>query len=264
MVKLKKRRLTYILIFCLWAAASNAASLKTVIIISIDALHPAALNAGATPAIYKEMRQGDYTLDGYSTNPPKTLISHTAMCTGLPPAESGKLDNQWQPGEPTIKRKTIFHSAKRHGFQTGYFYSKQKLGFLVNDAVDVHRWSRDDAIDLAEAFVKKPGRHFVFLHVSGLDFVGPEFGWLSPEYMEELSYIDEYLKPVIRLVKDQKNYVIIITSDHGGHDKIHGSQHPDDFRLPIVVNSDRMDFRSIRNSKYVVTDLKSILNRSLR
>ena len=261
---MNKRTFTYILIFCLWAVASNAASLKNVVIISIDALHPAALNAGTTPTIYGEMRQGAYTLEGQSTNPPLTLISHAAMFTGLGPDKSGKADNQWQPGEPTIERRTIFNSARQKGFQTGFYYSKQKLGYLVNEAVDVYRWSRDDAIDLAEAFVRKPGRHFVFLHVSGLDFVGPEHGWLSKEYMEELSYIDEYLTPLIRLVKEQKNFVIIVTSDHSGHGKIHGSQHPDDFRLPFVIHSDRMKFGSIQNSKYDVTDLKDILNRILQ
>ena len=261
---MRKRTVIYILTICLWAVVLNAASLKNVMIISIDALHPAALNETTTPVIYKEMRAGSYTLNGFSTNPPKTLVSHIAMFTGLLPDEDGQLDNQWQPGEATINRPTIFNSAKRSGFLTGYFYSKQKLGYLVNASVDFHRWSRDNAIDRAEAFIKKPGRHFVFLHVSGLDFVGPEYGWLSAEYMEELSYIDEYLTPIIRSVKEQKNYLIIITSDHSGHDKIHGSQHPDDFRLPFIIHSDRMDFESIQNSKYSVTDLKDILNRILQ
>jgi predicted AlkP superfamily pyrophosphatase or phosphodiesterase len=260
---LHKRTFTYILIFCLWAVASNATSLKNIIIFSIDALHPAALNARATPTIYKEMREGAYTLDGYSTNPPKTLISHTAMFTGLTPEKNGKMDNQWQSGEPTIQRKTIFDNAKRHGFQTGYFYSKEKLGYLVSDAVDVHRLSRDGSIDLAEAFVGKSGRHFVFLHVSGLDFVGPEYGWLSAEYQEELSYIDDYLTPIIRSVKEQKNYLIIITSDHAGHDKIHGSQHPDDYKLPFIIHSDIMKLKNIQNSRYSVADLKDILDRVL-
>ncbi len=89
-------------------------------------------------------------------------------------------------------------------------------------------------------------------------------GGCLPEYMEELSYIDEYLTPLIRFVKEQKNYLIIITSDHGGHKKIHGSQHPDDFRLPFVIHSDRMKFGSIQNSKYFVTDLKAIVNRVLK
>lgn len=262
--RILKKILAPIGIIFFWAVASNAASLQNIVIISIDALHPAALNAGTAPTLYGEMQQGAYTLEGQSTNPPLTLISHTAMFTGLGPDKSGKSDNQWQPGEPTVARQTIFNSAKQKGFQTGFYYSKQKLGYLVNEAVDVYRWSRDDAIDLAEAFARKPGRHFVFLHVSGLDFVGPAHGWLSPEYMEELSYIDEYLTPLIRIVKEQKNYLIIITSDHGGHERIHGSQHPDDFRLPFVIHSDRMEFESIQNSSYDVTDLKDILNRILQ
>ena len=101
------------------------------------------------------------------------------------------------------------------------------------------------------------------MHVSGLDFVGPEDGWLSAEYMEELSYIDEYLAPLIRLAKQQKNYLIIITSDHGGHDKIHGSQHPDDFKLPFITHSDKMKFENIQNTRYSVTELKDILDRVL-
>jgi len=104
----------------------------------------------------------------------------------------------------------------------------------------------------------------VFLHVSGLDFVGPEFGWLSKEYMEELSYIDEYLTPIIRSVKEQKNYLIIITSDHGGHDKIHGSQHPDDYKLPFITHSDIMKVKNIQNTRYSVAELKDILGRVLK
>jgi phosphopentomutase len=125
------------------------------------------------------MTEGTYTLDGYSTNPPKTLISHTAMFTGL-------------------------------------------------------------------------------------DYVGPEYGWSTAEYMEELSYIDDYLAPIIRLVKQQKNYLIIITSDHGGHDKIHGSQHPDDYKLPFITHSDIMKLKTIQNTRYSVTELEDILDRVLK
>ncbi len=176
-------------IIFLFGAAVQSGGLKNVVIISIDALHPDALNKTPVPTLQKLMKSGAYTLDGRSTNPPKTLISHTAMFTGMKPAENGKTDNSWKPGQARIDKTTIFNDARSHGFRTGYFYSKKKLGYLVNDAVDMHEWSLDDAIDLAEAFIKTPGRHFVFLHVSGLDFVGPEYGWLSPEYMEELSYI---------------------------------------------------------------------------
>ena len=118
-----KKVLAPIAIIFFGAVASSAGSLQKVVIISIDALHPAALNAGTTPTIYGEMRQGAYTLDGQSTNPPLTLISHSAMLTGRSPDKSGKSDNQWQPGEPTIEGRTIFNSAKQNGFQAGFYYS---------------------------------------------------------------------------------------------------------------------------------------------
>lgn len=261
------RLLTLILIITIWlpgAAFAGAAALKNVVIISIDALHPSALRPKTTPTIYRVMTEGTYTLEGRSTDPPKTLIAHSATFTGVGPDRGGHASNQWQPGEPTINRPTIFDSAKAKGFSTGYFYSKEKLGYLVNPAVDIHRWAPEDAVYQAELVVAKPGRHFVFLHVSGLDQAGPEYGWLSQEYLEELSYIDDYLAPLIQSLVEQKNYLLIITSDHAGHDKIHGSGHPEDFRLPFVIHSDRISFKSIQKSKYEVTDLKGIVEKILQ
>jgi len=247
------------LLALLMATAAPADALQNVLIISIDALHPDALRAGEVPTLQRAMQRGAYTMAGQSTDPPLTLIAHTAMFTGRPPGAGGKQDNSWQPGEPTVRRATIFNHAKSAGYRTGYFYSKQKLGYLVNDAVDAPRWARDNAIDLAEAFMAGPERHFVFLHVSGLDQVGPEYGWLSPEYLEELFYIDDALSSLIAQVEKQKDFLIIITSDHAGHDRIHGSRHPEDYRLPLVIYADGMDVSAYQDVDYTVTDLPEIL-----
>lgn len=239
--------------------AGKTQGLSNVVIISIDALHPDALHLAKIPNIRKLMSAGAYTLDGRSTEPPKTLIAHTAMFTGLPPEKSGKMDNDWAPGETTVDRETIFDSALRYGFTTGYFYSKEKLGYLVSRAVDVHEWSRDNAVDSAEAFVKTSGRHFLFIHMSGLDQVGPQSGWLSPDYLEELSFIDEYLSSLVGLVIGKQNYLLIVTSDHAGHGKVHGSDHPDDKRLPLIVSSDVMAVERFQGTPFSLIELKEIL-----
>jgi predicted AlkP superfamily pyrophosphatase or phosphodiesterase len=241
------------------ALTAAAEQLNNVLIISIDALHPEALKQSKIPNLSKLMQSGTYSLDGRSTDPPKTLVAHTAMFTGLTPEENGKLDNDWGPGETTVQKETIFDTAQSYGFETGYFYSKEKLGYLVTDAIDDHEWSRDGAIDSAEAFIKSEGRHFVFLHISGLDQVGPEYGWLSPEYLEELSFIDDYLSSLIALVKKRQRYLIVITSDHAGHDKIHGSKHPDDYRLPLIVCSDTNAVKQFRNKPFSIVAFKGML-----
>ena len=209
------------------------------------------------------MQAGAYTLNGLSTEPPKTLIAHTAMFTGLSPGESEMVDNDWMPGEGTVEKGTIFDDAKANKYKTGYFFAKEKLGYLVNSAVDVHEFSKDGAIYSAEAFIKTPGRHFVFLHISGLDQVGPEFGWLSPEYQEELSFIDDYLSSLIETVTGKQNYLLIVTSDHADHGKIHGSDHPDDYRLPLIVCSDAVDVKRFQGISFSVTVLKQLLENLL-
>lgn len=240
-----------------------AKQFNNVLIISIDALHPDALKQSKIPTLGKLMKSGSYTLNGHSTEPPKTLIAHTAMFTGLSPGENGKVDNHWAPGETTVRKETIFDTASRHGFKTSYFYSKEKLGYLVNSAVDVHEWSRDGVIDSARSFLITPGRHFTFLHVSGLDQVGPEFGWLSPEYLEELSFIDDYLSALIETVIERQNYLLIVTSDHAGHGKIHGSDHPEDYRLPLIVCSDAVGVKRFQGISFTVTRLKQLLENLL-
>mgnify|MGYP002642486565 CR=1 FL=1 len=82
--------------------------------------------------------------------------------------------------------------------------------------------------------------------------------------MEELFYIDDAIAPLVRLVESRGSYLIIITSDHAGHGTIHGSDHPDDAMLPLVLASDILDLKTYQDIKYNVTELKSILETLLR
>ena len=243
---------------------SFAKEVQTVLIVSIDALHPKAIDPKASANIQRLLEQGVYTLDGNSTNPPLTLLSHAAMFSGIGPEKGGRADNTWQSGQPGIKEKTIFNDAKTKGFSTGFFYSKEKLGYLVNQAVDKHKLDSDFSVDNAMAFFKaSEPKQFCFLHISGLDRTGPIEGWLSPGYMEELFFIDESIAPLIEMVKSKGSYLIIITSDHAGHETIHGSDHPDDTKLPLIMVSNVTNLTKYQGIQYHVTQLKPIIESAL-
>jgi len=243
---------------------STENSVENVLIISIDALHPKALGPKTSTNIHALMDKGAYTLTGRSTSPPLTLLSHTAMFTGLTPNESGKTDNGWQPGQSRVKAETLFNTGKSLGFSTGFFYSKEKLGFLVNGAIDRHKLSNGFSVEQAMEFFKNPEKNFCFLHISGLDQAGPTEGWMSPGYMEELFYIDESIAPLIKMIENKGKYLIILTSDHAGHGNVHGSDHPDDSLLPLVLSSDIIPLKTYQDMKYDVTQLKSIIETALR
>jgi predicted AlkP superfamily pyrophosphatase or phosphodiesterase len=233
--------------------------LNNVVIVSIDALHPDAVTRENSPNIMSLADRGVIKLDGRSTTPPKTLISHSAMFTGLTPQTGGRDSNAWKKGDATIAQPTIFSTAKSIGYNTGFVYSKGKLAFLVNDPVDQSYFSKEYPIDKTTEYIKNHDKNFVFLHISGLDFTGPEYGWMSKEYIEDFKFIDEELKPLVETVTSKGKYLLIITSDHAGHDKLHGCDHPDDYKLPFVAVSDVLNVDTPVLGKYETYKLISYL-----
>lgn len=241
-----------------------AGNALTVLVVSIDALHPAALGEKTAPTLQAMMHAGYYTLEGRSVDPPKTLIAHTAMLTGLSPRQSGKQDNDWNPKAPQVSKQTLFDDAKRHGYRTAFYYSKPKLGYLVNRSVDEHGLAPDDGIDKVRAFFGDGGRRMAFLHVSGLEYAGADSGWLSPAYLEELTYIDTALAPLFEMVRKRGHFAIVVTSDHAGHDRQHGTQDSEDLKLPLIVQTNLNQVPRLPDHTWHITGLRKLVRDMLR
>lgn len=210
-----------LLFFLSIATPVFASEIETVLMVSIDALHPAALSQKTSPALDRLMRSGRYTLEGRSVTPPQTLIVHTA-----------------------------------------YFYAKPKLGYLINAAVDEHALTRDDGTDRAKAFLGKPGKRFVFLHISGLEDEGADAGWLSDDYLDELTYIDTMLAPLLDDAAKRGPYLVLVTSDHAGHGRLHGTLHPEDFKLPLIMAASHQ-LPPLAPGVFHITELKRLLHDTL-
>ena len=257
-------RFIRILWLCLLCAAPARADDGAVLVVSIDALHPAALGEKTSPALHALMQAGCYTLQGRSVDPPKTLIAHTAMLTGLPPGQNGKQDNDWQPDAPRVSKATLFDDARQRGYRTAFHYAKTKLGYLISAAIDEHSLAPDDGIDKVAAFFRQGGRRMAFLHVSGLERAGAESGWLSSDYLEELAYIDMTLAPLLEQVRQRGAHAIIVTSDHAGHERQHGTQHPDDFKLPLIVATNLVRMPLLPEGIWNITELRQLVRGMLR
>ena len=83
----------------------------------------------------------------------------------------------------------------------------------------------------------------IFCILEGADHAGHTtgFGAYNPEYIKAIQDGDKYALAAIQHIEQRKTYdeedwLIIVTTDHGGHDKTHFDQSADDKYTFIALN----------------------------
>ena len=247
----------------LTAACSLTAAPKPahVIIISIDGAKPAVLKTAEAPTLMKMAAEGAATWEASTIFPSKTLPSHTSMLTGVGPDKHQVLWNDYSPIRGLVKPPTIFNllRAKDPTAITALFAGKVKFR---------HLWQRDtltlfdfggpqSAVPVpgtpeieknkipsqtvaknAVAWIKQNQPKLTFIHFADVDGAGHKDGWGSPQQKEAIKVTDQALYQVRRGIEDAglaPTTTILVTSDHGGHEKTHGLNIPDDMLIPWIA-----------------------------
>jgi arylsulfatase A-like enzyme len=206
-----------------------------VLLISVDGLR-GDVAASAAPNIAALAARGSYTWQAETVLPSVTLTSHASMLTGYTPARHGVIWNNDEPGRGTIGVPTIFGLARVAGLRTALIAGKSKFGHLNQpgslDAFTITHGGDGEIAELAAAEVAG-GTDLVFAHLPDTDMCGHRSRWMSADYMATVRRADE---AVGRLIASAgPDTTVIVTSDHGGRDRDHGSADPAHLRIPWVM-----------------------------
>jgi predicted AlkP superfamily pyrophosphatase or phosphodiesterase len=221
---------------------------RNVVLVSIDGLRPDAIATYNAPTLSKLVREGSYTLSASTIFPSKTLPSHTSMLTGEPPDRHGVLwNNAYNDAPGTLEIPTIFSAARSNGYRTAAFFSKSKFSHLqVPGTLDYSqspggwfgRWSSSHTLDDVEAHLGKSKPNLLFVHLTDPDAAGHSYGWMTPQYGRGVLRADAALNRLMTLADATYGigeYTLIVTADHGGNGKDHGSDHPFDVTIPWIA-----------------------------
>ena len=211
---------------------------ERVLLVSLDGLRPDAVTA--TKYFNMLTAMGAYTLTAQTINPSLTLPAHMSMLHGVTPATHGVTTNEQVP---SYSGNGITETLAAQGLTSAIFYDWRELQALTKAPDGVERnyvtpdsnykssvvTLRDKVID----HVENTPTDFTFLYFGHTDCIGEKKGFMSADYITAVEYVFENLFTVLNSLPD--NYTVIITADHGGHNKTHGYTVPEDMYIPVFI-----------------------------
>ena len=215
--------------------------MKTLVII-VDGMRPDALIK--TENANYLLENSKYTLNARTVTPSVTLPCHMSLFHSVDPSRHGTTTNVYTPNVRPINglcevllnsKKTcaFFYNweeirdlARPNSLAFSYFFKGRLFGYdKANDIIT----------DAAVNYLTKNETDFTFLYLGFTDMAGHNYGWMSDEYMKAMENSFANITKLYEKLPD--DYVIIVTADHGGHDRTHGTELNEDMIIPIMVLS---------------------------
>lgn len=219
-----------------------ASPIEHLLLVSIDGLRPDALQQAETPNIDSLWRDGAYTWRAQTILPNVTLPAHASMLSGVTPEKHGITWNEWRPELGFIEVPTVFSIAHKAGLSIAIFVGKPKLEHSAEPSrVDSFQNPAYATLGVAQAAARyivdrKP--NLIFVHLPDPDRAGHSYGWMSPQQLEAIERTDEAVGILLEALHRADIFdatLIIVTADHGGHGKGHGSADPRDMTIPWIA-----------------------------
>jgi predicted AlkP superfamily pyrophosphatase or phosphodiesterase len=215
-----------------------------VFIVSFDGGKPAVMKESPMPTFMKMKADGAGTFEARTIFPSITLVSHTSMLTGVGPDKHKILWNEWIPEKGLVPVPTIFSLAKKQDreISTAMFVGKQKFAHLFLpgslNAFSMPGYSCKIVARQAADYIQQEKPNLCFIHFADSDGAGHQYGWGTPQQIQAFADEDAALGVVREAIKKagiEKTSLVILTADHGGHAKTHGTASDEDTLIPWVI-----------------------------
>ena len=216
-----------------------------VILISIDGMRADGLLKCGNPYLDFIKKNTSYTFNAKSVTPTITLPCHLSMFHSVPPERHGILSNTYVPMVRPVSG--LFEQIKFMGGISDMYYGWEPLRDIgqpksLTRSAYICARDEDDTDNkltkLALARIREDQPDFIFLYLVDTDEKGGhDHGWMSEEYLNYINVAIENVKRVYEAAQEVTaktgiQYTIIVTADHGGHDRIHGTTMKEDMIIP--------------------------------
>lgn len=216
--------------------------MTTTTLILIDGLRPDALAGDPYPHLAALKTRSSYSFTAQSVMPSMTLPCHTSIFHSVPPSRHGILTNDWTPMVRPIRG--LFDVAALAGKTCAFFYNWEQLRDIARPGSLLLSYCRNDGegnmqsdqaiAEAAAHFIRAETPDFTFVYLGTCDTMGHAAGWMSEMYLDHLHFVDAQLGKVLDALPE--DHIVLLQSDHGGHDRTHGTEMSEDMTIPWMIS----------------------------
>lgn len=212
---------------------------EKVILVLVDGMRPDGMMQCGNPFAQKLVSESTYCLKAQTVMPSVTLPCHMSLFHSVDPERHGIMTNTYVPQVRPIK--SLFDRLDDCDKKCAFFYTWEELRDLsrpnhLHTALCINQHYQPDTdikiTDAAIKYINAEEPDFLFLYLGETDEVGGhDCGWMSEQYMKSVSKALSCVENLKNSISD--DYTIILLADHGGHDRCHGDNIPEDMTIPI-------------------------------
>lgn len=213
--------------------------MKTLIIL-VDGMRPDAI--ADLPQVKRVLQKSAYTMNAQTVMPSVTLPCHMSLFHSVTPERHGTTTNTYAPQVRPING--ICEVTRKYDKTSAFFFNWEEIRDLSRpNSLDFAYFFRGRTVgyDIANEKVTQAAidylsttpTDFAFVYFGYTDMAGHRHGWMSDEYMAAMNASWDCIERILAALDD--DYTVIITADHGGHDRTHGSDLPEDMVIPVII-----------------------------
>jgi len=222
---------------------SSGEPLRHAVLFLVDAMRPDGLLTAKTPFLDQVLMRGVYTYRARTVMPSTTLPCHTSLFFSVPPDIHGILDNVWKSFPKPIPG--LFDIIHEQGMPVASFFNWEPLRelsqpgslaasfFIRDNPGDDGRCDRE-LTSMARSWLSSHEWVFSFLYLHNTDKTGHASGWMSNAYFGAIANADRCIESICSILPEDT--LIIVTSDHGGHDHTHHTDAEEDMTVPLIMH----------------------------
>jgi len=207
-------------------------------LILLDGMRPDSIND--IPLVNELKKTASYSMNAQTVFPSVTLPCHMSLFHSVDPQRHGITTNTYTPQVRPIRG--LCEVLKQSKKSNAFFYTWEELRDLTRPdslAFGCYCSGHHETYEQADAhaanvfcdYVPKYRPDFAFLYFGLTDAAGHNYGWMSERYLSAMKESWEKVERALAALPE--DYTVIITADHGGHDRGHGADIPEDMTIPV-------------------------------